>query len=425
MKETTADTMRAADSPSSDAKNPKENGDISFLDILAILWKRKKMIIGVTGIAAIFIVAFSLISLLLPPEKSFLPNLYSPKATILISAGGSGSFSSALASSGLSGLASLAGISAGNNTNGLLAIELLKSNTILDSLDAKFHFAQRNKAKKTGATLTREMIKGHLKGAFSDKTNILTITFDDIDPVFAQDVVNTTVQMLGDRFASLGGNKAIAQRDLLEKKLADIDVSVKNAEAKIIEFQKNHGTINVQSLASEQIALLAGLRSQMIMKEMEISEYQKISKIEDPFLVKLRSERESILSKINELETGKGAKTRIMPSQQEMPLMAFEYQKLERELLVQTELFRIMTQQYELAKLNAAGQDPVYQIIELADVPDKKSGPSRARLCMLVTLSAFFIALVLAMLMESMADIKSDPEKVARFRKMSARGTGV
>ena len=62
----------------------KEDDEISLIDLLAVLLRRKWMIIGICVAAMIFAVVISILSLKLPPEKSFLPNEYTPKAQMLI-----------------------------------------------------------------------------------------------------------------------------------------------------------------------------------------------------------------------------------------------------------------------------------------------------------------------------------------------------
>ena len=102
-----------------------ENKDeeISLIDLFAVLLKYKKLIIITVLAAMVFAVVFSVISLKLPPEKSYLPNEYTSTANMLINDATSsgGGLSSMLSSSGLSGLAGLAGISAGGSTYSSLA----------------------------------------------------------------------------------------------------------------------------------------------------------------------------------------------------------------------------------------------------------------------------------------------------------------
>ncbi|MDE7392761.1 MAG: lipopolysaccharide biosynthesis protein, partial [Treponemataceae bacterium] len=90
-----------------------DDDEISLIDLFAVLLRYKVMIIVLTVVAAVGAVVFSIISLVLPPEKSPLPNQFTPEAHMLItesSSGGSG-LSSMLSSSGLGSLASLAGVS--------------------------------------------------------------------------------------------------------------------------------------------------------------------------------------------------------------------------------------------------------------------------------------------------------------------------
>lgn len=403
-----------------------EDDEISLVDLAAVLWKRKWLIVGITVTAVIGVLAYAIGSLMLPPEKSYLPNVYTAKATMLIQTSSSSSLAAALSSSGL---ASLAGLNASaGNTNGALAEVLATSNSTLDALNAKFNFAERNKARKPKTkdekppliSDIRESIKKNLSAKLDAKTNLFVVSYTDIDPAFAKEVVDEVVRLLSERFAVLGGNKALEQKALLEKKLAEVDTAVKNLEAQVKAFQNKYGVIQVEALATEQITILARLRSELIMKEMEIANYQKISNINDPVMTQLKNERDGILAKIKEIETGVGSGSRVMPSQKELPTIAFEYARLQRDLAVQTEVFKMLTQQYELAKLNASGQEPVFQILEMAEVPDKKSGPSRGMICIVATLAAFFLAILVAFIAESIDKIRKDPETVARFKAISS-----
>jgi len=340
---------------------------------------------------------------------------------MLIQSSSSGGLASTLASSGLSSLASLVGISAGGNSNQQLAIALTTSNTTIDKLNAKFDFVAHYKIKEPKLTPLRNMIAKKLSAKMDDASGLFTVSYTDTDPVFAKSVVDETVSILSERFAQLSGSKALEQKSLLEKRLADVDAAIKDLEAKSKAFTAKYGVVQVDALATEQITILARLRSELILKEMDIENYKKVSKINDPVLDQLNNERQGLLDKIKEIETGTGPGSKVMPSQRELPTIAFEYAKLQRDLAVQTELFKILTQQYELAKFNAAGQEPVFQIVEMAEVPDMKSGPSRSMIVVVATMAGFFLSILLAFVAESFDKIRHDPEAVARFKALSKK----
>ena len=58
---------------------------------------------------------------------------------------------------------------------------------------------------------------------------------------------------------------------------------------------------------------------------------------------------------------------------------------------------------------------PVFQILERAAIPDIKSGPSRGKLCIIVTFAAFFIAVFLAFLLNAIENIRKDPEAMEKL----------
>jgi len=184
-------------------------------------------------------------------------------------------------------------------------------------------------------------------------------------------------------------------------------------QAQISVFTSKYGILSVDALATEQVTVLARLRSELIMKDMEIENYLEFSRVDDPVIRRLRTERSSIASKIAELESGRSS---ILPGGQDITGITFEYAALQRDLLVQGEIFKLLTQQYELARLDEEGSGPSFQVIELAEAPDKKSGPSRGMLCVVVTMAGFFLSVLAAFVLEAVGNIRKDPEAMAKLR---------
>jgi len=318
-----------------------------------------------------------------------------------------------LSASGLGGIASLAGISAGGSSTGELAVAIAKSNTTVDELNAEFDFTSRYKIKKSVKAETRKAFLEHFSASLDEKTGILSLSFEDIDPEFAMVVVNKAVEILDRRFMALGGSKAMEQKRLLENKLADVQSEMMRLQNELHGFTTRYGVLNVEAMATEQVTVMARLRAELIMKDIEIENYKKFSTIDDPVIRRLRSERDSIATALSEVESGKSG---VLPSQKDIPTLAFEYAQIQRDLLVQTEIFKLLTQQHELAKMSSEGQEPSFQILELAEVPDKKSGPSRGMLCVVATMAAFFLSVLLAFVLEAIKNIKADPVAMATLR---------
>lgn len=326
----------------------KEDDEISLIDLLAVLLRRKWMIIGICVAAMIFAVVISILSLKLPPEKSFLPNEYTPKAQMLINNdSSSGGLSSMLSSSGLGSLANLAGVNvSGGSSNSALAGYLVNSNTIQDAVVDKFDLITRYKIEKSPRASSREALKKKLSSNYDDETGVFSVSFTDIDPKFAQEVVNYVVDLLEQRFLDLG----IDQNKLSE---ANLKENIQNSYDNILSLQK-------------QIQTLEG----------------SVSNVYNPNAA---------------------------------PSIMLDSTLLKMELNVQEQIYAQLKAQYESLKVTMASEQPVFQILEYAEVPDKKSGPSRGKLCIIITFAAFFLSVFLAFALNAVENIKNDSEAMSKL----------
>jgi uncharacterized protein involved in exopolysaccharide biosynthesis len=343
--------MSKAEPALSEGRPNSQSGDeeISLVDLFAVLWRRKKMIIAIVAAAMISVTVFSVVSLVLPSEKSPLPNQYTPEAHMIINdeASSGGGLSSMLDSSGLGGLAGLMGVSVSKSaTFSQLAVFLAGSNTLLDMVVDEFGLIARYKIKKFPRASSRAALKKTLKAEFDEESGVLTISFTDVDPVFAQRVVNFTAERLERMFDELGLNKNKIEKENLEVNIANT--------------------------------------------------YQEIQKLEGEG----RRLEESV-------SRGFGGG---------LPAITLELNRIRLELAAQQQVYTQLKVQYELTKIKIASETPVFQILELAEVPDLKSGPSRGLMCIIVSFAAGFFAVFLAFALNAVENIKKDPAAMAKLR---------
>jgi uncharacterized protein involved in exopolysaccharide biosynthesis len=323
------------------------NDEISLIDLLAVLWRRKVMIIIITLIAAVGIVIFSILSLKLPVEKSPLPNEYTPTALMLINNASSsgGGMASMLSASGLGGLAGFAGVSAGSTFSDL-AIYLTGTNTFLDAVVDEFDLVNRYKIKQYPRAESRKALKKQLSASYDEKSGVFSISFTDTDPAFAQRVVNYCVSYLENWFNELGVDKNKREQENLEKNIENTLREIQNLE------QESHRL--------EQSVDRVGLAN--------------------------------------------------------IPAISLERNRIALELSAQQQVYSQLKVQYELLKITIASEKPVFQVLEIAEVPDQKSGPGRGMICIIVTFAAAFFSVFLAFALNAIANIRKDPEAMAKLR---------
>ncbi|MDR3333651.1 MAG: lipopolysaccharide biosynthesis protein [Treponema sp.] len=328
-------------------EHENEDDEISLIDLFAVLWHRRVMIIIITLSMMVGVIIFSILSLILPSDISPLPNVYTPTALMLINnaSSSSGAMASMIGASGLGGLAGLAGVSTGSTFSDL-AIYMVGTNSFLDAVVDAFDMINRYEIEEFPRANSRKMLKKQLSAAYDEKSGVFNISFTDVDSVFGQRVVNFCVHYLGKRFDELGIDKNKLEEENLKK----------NRDNTLEEIQK---------------------------REQEIQELEYS----------------------------------IQRSYNSIPAMSLKLSQINLQLAAQRQVYTQLTVQYEMLKITMASEKPVFQILELAEVPEQKSGPSRGMLCIIVTFAAGFFSVFLAFVLNAIANIRKDPEAMAKLQK--------
>ncbi len=397
---------------------PIEDDTISLLDLVAVLVRHKWLIFGTTLIAAIGVLAYSVVSLVLPPDQSPLPNYYKATAEVLINEESRTDLRSVLGNSQIAGLAGLAGAGGGGSSNGELGLSLLKSRSLLDLIVNEFNIIERYEIEESPRARSRTVVREMMQTDLDGTTGILSISIQHVDPEFARDVTNRLVEILNSRFQELGVDQNQSKANLLERKIAEVDQEIASLEAELESFQRRYGAFNVQSMVEEQVTMRGRIRSDLVLKEIEISTYEDFSTINDPALQRLRTERDNLRRLLREMDEGFSEFSTGLPSQQELPELATRFARLQREAQVQQQIYTTLRQQYELAQLSLEGEERTFQILELAEVPDQKAGPSRAMISIITTITAFFLSVFLSFVLEYFSRVKEDPEEGKKLKEI-------
>lgn len=392
--------------------------DIDILTLLGIFYRNKLLITLITLSSMIIIVLISIISIKIPPQKSFLPNLYSPKSIIMLNSSGSdNTLSSLISGSGMGALSSLSGIGGNlnNSSDSDLAIKIASTNSFIYKLDESFNLSKIYKTYESAypKTSLKSIISEKLLIELDDKSGMLEISYTDINKELATDIVNKVTELLEEEFKKIDKIRNSNQYEVVEEKKAIVEREMDRLQNEIIRFQYKHNILDVGIVSEEIVKLISGLQKQLLEKDVAIESYGKVANIKDPAYIKLVSEKEAILNAIKKLEKGEVGD---YPPIKELPTLALELEELKRKLEVQIIGYKALIQQSETLKLTAEGTGPTFQVLEHAEIPEIKSGPSRGRLCMIISFAAFFISLTIAIVKEAISNLLKNPSKLAKLK---------
>lgn len=389
--------------------NTPENQERTLIEgilfYLSYLLRHKTMIISITLLAAVGSVVFALISLRLSPERSPLPNYYRAYAVLIVGQGHGADVETMLASLGFD-------IPLGRDdlNYGELGIRVLQSRPFVDEIVEEHEIVTRHEIEDKVKSSSRRVVLNNSDFNYDPRTGTLIIGYEDIDPEFAMNVVQSMVGNLQDWFRNWDGTSTQQQLSAMKQKIEEVSQEISRLENEIQAFQSKYGVMSVDQLAQAQTAMITDLQTQLIQTEVAIKNYSGFSNIEDQELIQLRAQRESLQELIRQIESGQGTGGRQMPSREELPALAISYSHMRMSHEIQMRIYQNLQEQYEVQKLATSGES-VFSVLEPAEIPDEKSRPSRGELCMIITLIGFFTSIALALIIDLVRNIKNDPEK--------------
>lgn len=358
--------------------DPAPEAAYDLRSLAAVVWRYRGLVFAVTAAGTGLALIYLLLSLVLPPDLNPLPDVYRPEALLLVPRTGDTididpALTNALGRRGLSGLLP------GQVNNMRLAVTLLNSKTTIDAIAEEFALAERYKIMRhvRGNVRKRFLAKTRFESDQSERT--LRISYRSTDAEFAAAVVNRMVEILGERFAALGVDRSRTSRDLIAARHREVEQQIARYAERIEEFQQRHGVLDPNDLAREYVSRVADLNTRLVLKEVEIQTYAGVAPSNDSTLLVLQAERDNLAQLMEEMESGYVEYGGRLPAQGELPELAREFARLRLEQAVQIEIFKLLSREYELAKLQVEGHEPVFQVLEAAEVPDLRDGPSSRR----------------------------------------------
>ena len=370
--------------------------EINLLDLLLVLAKNWKMIVGVPLVVALVTAIYSLT----------IPNIYTAKAMILPGDDNSGGLMSAMMAQ-MGGLATLAGGGLGGATKADLYITMMNSETIQEPIIERFKLMDVYKAKFRSSAYTALDASSTITAGKKD--GVITIAVDNEDPKLAADIANAYVEELGKLAAKLSMTGAGNSRVFLEERLTKAKVDLTAAEETLKAFQTRNKAVAVTDQAKATLEGVAQLRAQLVAQEVQMATLRQQFTDESREIKSTKATIANLRGQIARME-GSGSEGS-MPGVGAMPKLGQDYMRLMREFKIQESLVELLTKQYEMTKLNEAKDLVPFQVLQLARVPELKSKPKRSLIVIMSAVASGFLMVLMAFVREYGARMNEEDRK--------------
>jgi len=379
--------------------------------ILDIFLKWRKFIYKFVGIGTLL----SIVGVL------FIPNEYITFSTVKGSKDGGFDISKLMQSSGaLSSLSSIADIalpSSGGQVDYLVA--LLNSKTIQDSMINHFDLRKYYNIKKI------EDVRNELKTNTVINKNVqaelLSIGVYHDDPTIARQMTNYYIHILNKVYTSVNEQSARNNREHLENRYKESLDELSRYEDSLKLFQQRYGVYDIEAQTTAAIKTTAELKSQILIKEVEVGVKKKIYGDNSEEIRIIASEVEQLNKKVNEMFDGNKDQTieSVFIPFKKTPQLGLQYLRLYRNVKIYTEVIKVIVPMLEQARLQERRESPSIVVVDKATAPEKKERPKRSLYVIGVFLGLLSISAIYIFLSEHLNDIRiHNPEryqKIAHF----------
>ncbi len=373
-----------------------------MIDLLIVLAKHKRLVLGVPVGASILAAIISLL----------LPNIYSGTTRILPPQQGGSAATALLNQLGgaLGGLGAAAGGALGIKNPNDLYVGMLKSRTVADNLIARFDL---NKLYDEKFQSDARKVLEKKTTITSGKDGIIIIEVDDTDPKRAADVANAYVDELMKLTKVLAVTEASQRRLFFERQLVQAKDNLTEAEIVARQGLQKGGLAQVDAQGRSMIEVTARLRAQISAKEVQLGAMRTFAAEGNPELQRTQQELGALRRELSRIEGS--SPIAAISGRDTAGNSGLDNLGRLRDVKYYEFLYELLAKQYELAKIDEAKDATVIQVMDKAIEPDRKSKPKRALIFLLSTLAALFVSIFWAFVQEAAARAKADPEQASRL----------
>ncbi len=272
------------------------------------------------------------------------------------------------------GLIGMAGDLMGVKSNGAIFAKVLESRTVEDHLIERFDLR-----KKYGMDYwedARKKLSSRTDVVEDKKSGIITISVRDRDAALATALTNAYVDELGSVMAKVSTSAARRERIFVEQRLAEENKSLQEAEQQFSQFASANMALNVPEQTKVTVEAAARLQGELIAARAQLEGLKQTYTAENIRVKSVQAhvnELERDLAKINSGRVDSVQDpTSPYPSVKNLPLLGVKWADLYRNTKIRETVVELLTQQYEMARIQEAKEIPAVKVLDPASMPERK-----------------------------------------------------
>lgn len=364
---------------------------------LRLLWGRRRLFFraGAIGLLVSTSVAFMIPKSYMSTTQLMPPDPQSTSGIVMMAA---------MAAKAGGGLGTVAGDLPGLKSSGALFIGVLRSQTSQDRLIDQFDL--RKIYGKQLVIDARTKLDENTSISEDRKSGIITISVTDHSPQRATAIANAYVDELNSLVSELSTSSAHRERVFLEERLQVAKQDLADASNQLAQFSSKNNTLDIQTEGKAMLDAAGTIAGQVIAAQSELEGLRQLYTDNNARVRALNARVLELRKQLQKLggTAGDAAKAANSlpevsngmpyPTIRSLPLLGAKYADYYRRAKIQEAVFELLTEQYELAKVQEVKETPAVKVLDPARIPEKKSFPPRLVIMFLGTFLTFALSMV-------------------------------
>jgi capsule polysaccharide export protein KpsE/RkpR len=288
--------------------------------------------------------------------------------------GGSGLASLVPALSKSPGLIGMAGDLMGMKSTSAIFARVLESRTVQDNLINRFDL--RKRYGKSYMEDARKKLSTRTSISEDKKSGVIAISVRDHDGALAAELANAYVEELGSVMAKVSTSAARRERIFIEGRLADENSNLQDAERQFSQFASANMALDVPEQTKVTVEAAARLQGELIAAKAQLEGLKQTYTDENIRVKSVQAHVNELERELAKINSGRAPNvqdpTSPYPSVKNLPLLGVKWADLYRQTKIRETVVELLTQQYEMARIQEAKVFPSVKVLDPASIPERR-----------------------------------------------------
>lgn len=245
---------------------------------------------------------------------------------------------------------------------------------------------------------TRQTVWYGLRVSVSPQGLIL-VDYEDRDPARAAAVANAFVAELDRFYSQTRITTAKKVRQLIQQQLSQTEQELQAAQAALKTFKERTGAVMIPEQTSASIQTAAQIYGKIAELEVSLERIRQFATDKSPEVIDTRAQIRALERKLAEMgytSVDEGAQNdagvTLFPRFNAAPSLEEQLTDLVMAVEIKTSVYKVLSQQYEEARIQEARDTPTIQVLDWAQRPHIRSKPKRKIIVGISAVAGFFLS---------------------------------